>query len=175
MKAVFLDRDGTIINDPNDLRVKSESDLNLFADTIESLRLLSDNGFAIIIITNQAGISEGLITKDDYLRINDAFVQMLKPSGSTILKIYMCPHGESDNCECRKPKPKMILDAAKEFDVDLKSAFMVGDRPSDIAAGIAAGTRTVMVKTANTYVPAPNAEHTADTLLDAVKYIIANT
>jgi D-glycero-D-manno-heptose 1,7-bisphosphate phosphatase len=175
MKVVFLDRDGTVINDPEDLRVKTESDLMLFSDTIEALKMLADNGFAVVMITNQAGIAEGLLTADDFTRINNVCVEMLKPSGVQILKTYMCPHGEADVCDCRKPKPKMILDAATEFGVDLGSAFMVGDRPSDIAAGLAAGTKTIFVETANTPASAPDADFTAPTLLDAVKYVIANS
>jgi len=173
-KILFLDRDGTIIYDPEDERVDREDKIKLFPDTIEALRYLADNNFSVVLITNQAGVAEGRISLEDFERINNKVLEMLAPSGIKILKTYVCPHAPGDNCECRKPKPTMILSAAKEFTIDLTNSYMVGDRESDILAGINAGTKTVLVKTANTPVEVKEATYTALTLLDAVKYISAN-
>ncbi len=175
MNIVLLDRDGTVIVDPEDERVDREDKIALFPDTIEALTYLREHDFAIILITNQAGVSEGRINEQDFARINNKVLDMLAPSGITILKTYMCPHGPNDGCECRKPKPTMLLEAAKEFDIDLTQVYMVGDRQSDILSGINAGTKTVLVKTANVPVEVSEATYTAPYLLDAVKYIVKNS
>ena len=96
---------------------------------------------------------------------------MIAPSGINILKSYVCPHGEADNCECRKPKPKLLLDAAREYDVDLASSWMVGDRPSDVMTGVNAGTKSILVKTGVPTVECDQAIATVPSLLEAVQYI----
>ena len=171
MKAVFLDRDGTVIFDPQDERVDRVEKIELFPDTIDALRTLSALDFGIFIITNQAGISEGRIDEKEFWKINDVVLEKLAPSGIRILRTYMCPHGPNDNCDCRKPKPRMLLEAAREFSIDLGNSWMIGDRESDILAGKNAGTRTILVKTANVPVESKEATYTAGTLLDAVRYI----
>jgi histidinol-phosphate phosphatase family protein len=139
MKAVFLDRDGTVIVDPPDERVDTIEKIQLFPDTIEALTLLASLDYGVILITNQAGIAEGRINAVDFERINGKVIEVLEDSGVKILKTYMCPHIASDNCDCRKPKPTMILEAARDFDVDLSQSWMIGDHESDIKAGLNAG------------------------------------
>ncbi len=173
MKAVFLDRDGTLIFDPEDERVDTTEKIKLFPDSLEALRLLATLDFGIFIITNQAGISEGRINEEEFWKIQKTVLEQLAPSGIKILKTYMCPHGPNDGCDCRKPKPAMLLQAAKEFDIDLENSWMVGDRESDILAGKNAGTKTILVKTANVPVESKEATYTAPNLLDAVQYIAA--
>lgn len=173
MRVILLDRDGTVIKDPEDERVDSEEKIDLFPDSIEALRLLASQGFSVIFITNQAGIAEGRITVEDFNRIHEKVLTMLSPSGVHVLKTYMCPHGPKDECVCRKPKPTMILEAIKEFNLDPNDLYMVGDRESDVMAGIAAGTKTILVETANVPVTAEQATYTAPALLDAVRYAIA--
>ena len=175
MKIVLLDRDGTVIVDPPDKRVDREEKIKLFPDSIEALKYLADNNFEVIFITNQAGIAEGRLNTEDFHRIHNKVLEMLSPSGVKVLKTYMCPHGPEDNCECRKPKPTMILEAVKEFNLDPKNVYIVGDRLSDINAGINAGVKTILVKTASEAVVAEQANHTAPTLLDAVKYVVSHS
>ena len=175
MKVVLLDRDGTVIVDPPDERVDREDKIQLFPDSISALQKLADNGFSVILITNQAGISEGRINEDDFNRINNKVIEQLATSGVKILKTYMCPHGPNDGCECRKPKPTMILQAAKEFDLDLSNIFIAGDHRSDVLAGKNAGTKTILVRTANHQDEAPEADHQAQNLTEAVDQIIANS
>lgn len=174
MKVVFLDRDGTVIVDPPDLRVDSIDEIELFADTIKALKYLADQDYSVIFISNQAGIGEGRFTQAEAEVIQNKVAEMLKPSGIKILKTYVCPHIPEDNCECKKPKPKMILDAAKEFDVDLASSYMVGDRQTDIMTGVNAGTKTILVKTGNSPVISEEATFIAENLLKAAKYIVKN-
>lgn len=176
MKAVFLDRDGTVIVDPPDERVDTIEKIQLFPDTIEALTLLASLDYGVILITNQAGIAEGRIDAADFERINGKAVELLEDSGVKILKTYMCPHVASDNCECRKPKPTMILQAARDFDVDLSQSWMIGDHESDIKAGLNAGggVRTILVKTANKPEDSPDATYTAPTLSDAIRYVAAH-
>jgi histidinol-phosphate phosphatase family protein len=171
-KVVLLDRDGTVIVDPPDERVTSEDKIKLFADTLTALKKLADAGFSAVLITNQAGIGEGLITQADFERVNAEIVRQLEQSGIKILNTYFCPHGPDEGCECRKPKPKMLLDAAREFEFDLSKSFMLGDHRSDILAGKAAGAKTILVRTANNQDEAPEADFQADSLTEAVEHII---
>lgn len=173
MRAVFLDRDGTVIVDPPDERVDRLDKIQLFPDTVEALKLLASLDYGVILVTNQAGIAEGRINEAEFRVINQCVLDMLAPSGIKILKTYMCPHAPPDNCECRKPKPTMLLEAAEEFDIGLADSWMVGDRQSDILAGIAAGTKTVLVETANIPVSSAEATFTAPHLLDAIRYIVS--
>ena len=174
MNIVFLDRDGTVIIDPPDERVDKEAKIKLFPDSIEALAYLADHNFAVIFITNQAGIAEGRINLEGFQRIHNKVLEMLAPSGVKVLETYVCPHSPDERCDCHKPKPTLILRAASDFKIDLSSSYMVGDRQSDVLAGVNAGTKTILVKTANTPVTSPEADYTAPNLLEAVKYIVNN-
>ncbi len=174
MKFILLDRDGTVIRDPEDERVDKEEKIELFPDSIEALKLLADNDYQVILITNQAGIGEGRINVEEFEKINAKAIEMLSPSGVKILKTYFCPHTPNDGCECRKPKPTMLLEAIKEFNLDPNVVYMVGDRESDIMAGINAGLKTVLVKTANVPVEARQATYTAQNLLEVAEYVVSH-
>jgi len=171
MKAVFLDRDGTMIVDPPDLRVDSIGKLHIFPDTVKALKLLATLDYGVFIVSNQAGIGEGRMTMEDFERINNKFLEFIAPSGIKILKIYICPHRTDENCVCRKPKPFLLQQAAKEFDIDLAQSWMIGDRESDIMAGVNAGTKTILVQTGNEAVASEDATYTARDLLEAIQYI----
>ncbi|HEX7633522.1 MAG TPA: HAD family hydrolase [Candidatus Saccharimonadales bacterium] len=172
MKAVFLDRDGTInIGTPTYERVDSLDKVQLLPNTIEALRLLAGLDFGVFFVTNQAGLAEGLITREQFNEINNKVLELIEPSGIKILNTYTCPHSENDNCECRKPRPKLLLDAAHKYDIDLDKSWMIGDRPSDVMTGINAGTKAILVKTGVPTVEAEQATYTAPTLLEAVQYI----
>lgn len=174
MKAVFLDRDGTLIVDPPDLRVDSIAKIHLFPDVFKAMKRLAELGYSIVLITNQAGIAEGRLTEDDFHRLNNIMLELLMPTGIKVLKTYVCPHSPEDKCECRKPKPKFFFDAAREFTIDMKNSYAIGDRESDILAGKAAGLKTILVQTGNTPVTSKDATHTAVDLLEAVEYIADN-
>lgn len=178
MKVALLDRDGTVIVDPPDLRVDKVEKIELFPDSIEGLKYLADNGFAIIFVTNQAGIEEGRLTEDEFWQIHSEVLRQLEPSGIKVLKTYM--NGEMkrpDNSEWRKPGSKMLLQAAEDFDLNLSQVYMVGDAQTDIQAAINAGCKGgILVETATgEKVVSPDAIYSAPTLLDAAKYIVANS
>jgi D-glycero-D-manno-heptose 1,7-bisphosphate phosphatase len=173
-KIVLLDRDGTVIVDPPDERVDTVDKIQLFPDTIAALKELATAAYAVIFVTNQAGIAEGRLTEQDFERINNKVIELLAPSGIKVLKTYMSPHGTNDTNDWRKPGPGMLLQAAADFSFNLADTYMVGDRLSDVQAGQRAGAKTILVKTANTPIEAPEATHTATTLHDAVRYLLAH-
>lgn len=151
-RAVFLDRDGVLIQDV-DLLVKS-SQVQTLAGVPDALQRLSAAGFRLIVVTNQTVVARGLITEAEVDEINSTILRCLAEHGAPpIDKVYVCPHHPNATlpayrieCECRKPRPGMLLQAAKDFNLDLKASFLVGDRITDIIAGAKAGCRTVMVE-----------------------------
>jgi histidinol-phosphate phosphatase family protein len=177
MKVVFLDRDGTIIQDPIDERVDNINKIELFPDTITALKMLADHGYNAVIITNQAGIAEGRITEEDFWKIHNEVLNKLAPSGINILATYFNGEsGDPDASEWRKPGPKMLLKAAEDLKLDLSQIYMVGDNQSDIDAGINAGCKgSILVETArNKKVQSDNAVFSAQNLLKAFKFITQN-
>jgi histidinol-phosphate phosphatase family protein len=178
MKFVFLDRDGTIIQDPLDERVDSIDKIELFPDSIEALKYLADNDFGVILITNQAGIAEGRITEDDFWNIHSEALSRLTDSGVKFIRTYMNGEASSPSAsEWRKPGPKMLLQAAEDYKLDISKIYMVGDNQSDIDAGVNAGCKGgILVETArNKKVVSLNAVYSTPNLLDAVKYIVENS
>ena len=172
MKAIFLDRDGTI-NDgvPTYERVDSPDKVTLLPNTLEALKLLTEMDYIVFFVTNQAGLAEGLITHAQFDEINNKVLQVIAPSGIKITKTYVCPHGEDAVCDCRKPKPKMLLDAAQEFGIDLSQSWMIGDRESDVMTGVNAGTKAILVMTGKKDARAEQASFVAPSLLEAIQYI----
>lgn len=172
MKAVFLDRDGTInAGIPKYERVDSPDKVEILPKVIEALSLLAQQDYAVFFVTNQAGLAEGLITQEDFDAINNKVLDEIVPSGVKVTETYVCPHGEEESCECRKPKPKMLLDAADKYGIDLADSWMIGDRLTDINTGINAGTKTILVQS-GAIMDAPEADFVASTLLEAVEHII---
>jgi len=143
-KAIILDRDGTLIEDKN-YSYKVE-DFELLPGVIEGLKLLR-NQFLFFIVTNQSGIGRGYYTIRDFHDYNNHLLKILEEEQINILKTFFCPHLREDNCKCRKPKTKFIDEIIKEFNVDIKQSWMIGDHPSDIQFGINAGCRTVFLTT----------------------------
>ena len=177
MKVAVLDRDGTVIVDPPDLRVDKKEKIALFDDSIAALKYLADNDFSVIFATNQAGIEEGRLTEEEFWQIHEEVLKLLSESGVKVLQTYM--NGEmkrENNTEWRKPGPKMLLQAAVDFNLDLSEIYMVGDNQSDIQAAINAGCKGgILVKTANENVESPNAIYTAPNLYNSVQYIVKHS
>jgi D,D-heptose 1,7-bisphosphate phosphatase len=149
-KAVFLDRDGTLNYDPGYL--SSPKDLILFSDTGNVLASLKNEyQFKLIVISNQSGIARGLITEAEVVSVNNELNQKLLEFNVQIDAFYFCPfHPDFSSKEdslCRKPSPKMILDSARDFNIDLSKSFFIGDSVSDIQAGITVQLKTILVKT----------------------------
>ncbi|OGG44642.1 hypothetical protein A2841_00760 [Candidatus Kaiserbacteria bacterium RIFCSPHIGHO2_01_FULL_48_10] len=172
MRAIFLDRDGTVnVGVPTYERVSSFDKVQLLPNTLEAMKMLASLDYGIFFVTNQLGIAEKLITVEQFDEIDNKIRELVAPSGVKILKTYLCPHGEEENCVCRKPKPKLLLDAAREYGIDLAKSWMIGDRPSDVMTGINAGTKTILVKTGVSTVESKEATFTAPSLLEAAQYI----
>jgi D-glycero-D-manno-heptose 1,7-bisphosphate phosphatase len=154
-RAVFLDRDGTIVEDVGYLTAPSQ--LKLLPDAIDGIRLLQDQ-FLIVIVTNQSAVARGLLDEDGLFQIHQALARALQNQGAFLDAIYTCPHHPSSGippykgeCRCRKPQPGMLLQAMKDFDIKPSLSFMIGDKGSDILAGRLAGVAaTVLVQSPKT-------------------------
>ncbi len=152
-RAVFLDRDGVIIQEPPHYIYRPDQ-LKLIPGTIEAIKLLNENNFSIIVVSNQAGIAYGYYLEKDAILFNQLMKEELKLYDVYIDTIYFCPHHPEakvmkyrSDCDCRKPKSGMLKKAEKEFDIDLKKSFLIGDKNSDIEAGKNVGCKTVLVLT----------------------------
>ncbi len=143
-KAIFLDRDGTIIKDLGYL--SNPREVEFFPDTIDSLRLLQKT-FLLFIITNQSGISKGITSAKDVKQVNDYLVETLCANGIRITDVFCCPHDTTDNCICKKPKPYFINLAARLYNINLAKSYIIGDHPSDVECGINSGINPVYVLT----------------------------
>jgi D-glycero-D-manno-heptose 1,7-bisphosphate phosphatase len=176
MKAVFLDRDGTITyGTPRYERVDSLDKVELLPKTLEALSLLADMDYGVFIVTNQAGLAEGRITMEQFEAINDKVLELIEPTGIVVFETYLCPHGINSDCECQKPKPKLLFDAAEKYDIDLSQSWMIGDRPSDVMTGVNAGAKGILVRTGVPTVVSSEATVIVDSLLEAIEYIATNS
>ena len=139
VKAFFLDRDG-VINDDYITYLRTAEDVRLYPYVADAFKLIRKHGYEIFIVTNQPGIGEGKITTAEFDTVCKRIEEILIENGAEApRKWYCCPHEQKDNCSCRKPLPGLILNAAKDFDIDLSQSFIIGDRMSDMKAGFAAG------------------------------------
>lgn len=175
-RTVFLDRDGVLVDDA----------LDVMPGTAEALRVLHDAGFALVVVTNQTVVSRGLATEEDV----DEVHRHLREQLPEIDAFYVCPHHPNANvehyreeCDCRKPRPGLLLRAADELGLDLPRSWMIGDRISDVAAGAAAGCRTILLRTGahseppiespDAIDPQLKADYECDTLAEAAARIAA--
>jgi D-glycero-D-manno-heptose 1,7-bisphosphate phosphatase len=148
-RAVFLDRDGVINVEGGDYVCRSE-DLCLLPGALESIAALTQAGWTVVVFTNQSGVGRGYMSADALDAIHGYLRCAAAKSGGELTAIYACPHHPDDGCECRKPKPGMLLQAAREHNIDLAHSYAVGDSPRDIGAGKAAGCQTVLVLSGHT-------------------------
>ncbi len=143
--AIFLDRDGTLnegvgwVNHPSRFRP--------FPWTVEAIRAIRDEGFLAVMITNQSGIGRGYFSEQMMREIHADFQRLLEEAGTALDGIYYCPHRPDEGCECRKPKPGMLLRASKELGCDLSRSWMVGDNESDLETAWSVGARAALVRT----------------------------
>lgn len=140
--AVFLDRDGTLIEDRGHLSDPSQA--VFYSETLHALRRLQSH-FLLFIVTNQNGVSRGILRTEDANRVNAHVVQRLKDEGVAIREVYCCPHIREDGCACIKPKPYFLIKAAQDHSVDLSRSFVVGDHPADVELAVNAGGRGIYV------------------------------
>ena len=142
--AVFLDRDGTIISDVGHIR--DSSMVEFFPFSIQALRKLKYH-YLLFIITNQSGISKGILTEKEVERVNKDIEDKLVLSNIRISETFFCPHQNKDNCNCKKPNPFFINHAAARYNLDLSRSFIIGDHPSDIECGLNAGVTPIYLLT----------------------------
>jgi D-glycero-D-manno-heptose 1,7-bisphosphate phosphatase len=183
-KAVFLDRDGVITQDPPHYAHRTDQ-LRLIPHSADAIRLLNENGFKVFIVSNQSGIARGYYPEKDTLSFNKELKKELLKKNASIDGIYYCPHHPNAKiksyrikCDCRKPEPGMIQKASEEHNIDLSNSFMIGDRTGDIIAGKKAGCKTIHVLTGVGRNELSNedlkADFTTEDLFKAVKKVILN-
>ena len=173
-RAVFLDRDGTIIRDTGYLIKPSE--VELLPDTGKALKILHRQGFLLVLISNQSGVGRGLFTLEAMGEVHNQFLDCLRQEGVDLDDVYYCPHAPWDGCECRKPLPGMLHQAVLELDVDLAQSFVVGDKLSDVEAGQRAGCQTVLLRDLDREIKLDGSvDHVAPDLLAAAQWILRQT
>lgn len=153
-KAVFLDRDGTIIHELDNMRLSDLPRMRFTPKAAEAIKILNDLGFLVIIATNQPVVSRGLATEKEVDEIHAILVRRLARKGAKIDAVYSCPHHPEATlpkyrvrCRCRKPNIGMIVRAMKKFPINLKKSFWIGDRIADIMGAKKAGIKMILVKT----------------------------
>lgn len=170
-KTVFVDRDGTLIEEVNFL--SRLEDLRFFPFTDEAIRLLKENGFLIIVVTNQSGIGRKIFEQASMHEIHEKIQEELT---ERVDEFYFCPHLPSAGCACRKPKLGMIETACGHFPIDLENSWIIGDKAIDVETGFNAGIKTALVLTGYGRKAAQALERkpdvVAENLLEAVKLII---
>jgi len=177
--ALFLDRDGVIIENRADY-VRSWEDVYVFPQALAALVKSSASPYKIILITNQSVVGRGLITLERAWEINSRLVDGIRAAGGRVDGVYMCPHSPEQECDCRKPKPGLILQAARELEIDLGRSIMIGDALTDIMAGQAAGVGHLAIVRSGRgarQVTLPRSDHLApflefDTLADALDKLL---
>ncbi len=146
MKLVLLDRDGVLNADRADY-VKSASEFRMLPGAAEAVAKLSKNGFRVAVVSNQAGVGKGLITEEALWQISSLVELAVESAGGAIERFYYCKHTPDDNCDCRKPRPGLILQACKDMEVKPSECYFVGDAERDVLAARNAGCKSVMVLT----------------------------
>ena len=144
-RAVFLDRDGVINKERKDY-VKNLDEFEIFNGVSKAIKILKEKNFLVIIITNQSAINRNLLTTDRLDEIHNYLQEILKKDNTAFDAIYYCPHKPEENCDCRKPKPGLLLCASKDHNIDLKSSFFIGDSITDMEAANAAGCNGVLLE-----------------------------
>ncbi|HEX5483530.1 MAG TPA: HAD family hydrolase [Terriglobia bacterium] len=145
-RAVFLDRDGVINRKaPEGQYITGWRHFELLPGVAQAVRQFNEAGFLVIVVTNQQCVAKGLLTETQLKSIHRRMVADLKRQGSVIDAVYYCPHGAEAHCACRKPEPGMILEAARDYKINLAASWMVGDCFKDVQAGLAAGCKTAWI------------------------------
>jgi D-glycero-D-manno-heptose 1,7-bisphosphate phosphatase len=172
-KAIFLDRDGVInkgyVTNGKSYAPRKIEDFKLLPYVKESIEKLINNGYLIIVVTNQPDISNGLLSLDVLYLMHNKLREKL-----AVTDIYFCPHSKNENCECRKPKPGMIVAAAQKYKINFSKSFLIGDRASDIEAGKKVGCRLIFINRNYKESKPIIQEKTVNNLKSATNYILKN-
>jgi D-glycero-D-manno-heptose 1,7-bisphosphate phosphatase len=169
VRAILLDRDGVINHKaPEGEYIGTLADFRLLPGAAEAMAALARSGFEIFVVTNQRGVARGRVSWAELGRMHAELLRAVECAGGRIHHIYVCPHDYSDDCECRKPKPGMLLKAIEDYGIDAADSWMIGDSRSDMLAGKAAGCRTMFVGPKESNV---HADAYSDSLKNAVSAI----
>ena len=144
-KAIFLDRDGVINQERKDY-VKKLDEFRILDKTSDAINIIKNRGFLVIIITNQSAISRKLLSVETLNKIHEKLQSYLEKYGTSFDGVYFCPHMPSENCECRKPKPGLIVQAVTDFQIDLSQSYMIGNSETDVQAATNAGCKGILLK-----------------------------
>jgi D-glycero-D-manno-heptose 1,7-bisphosphate phosphatase len=188
--AIFLDRDGTINEEVG--YIESLDKLTIIPAAFEAIRLINLSGLKAVVVTNQAGIAKGLFNEAFVRQAHEHLQAALKQKGAAIDAFYYCPHHPNEGspiyrqlCNCRKPAPGLLLQAARDMAIDLAGSYMIGDRYRDVEAAHRAGVKGVLVKTGygadvlenvgpDQETPEGKPEFITDDILQAVRWILRN-
>ncbi len=146
MNTIILDRDG-VINQDSDAFIKGPDEWIAIPESLEAITRLNRAGYRVVVATNQSGLARGLLQQADLDAIHHKMESALQQLGGRLDGIYYCPHGPNDNCNCRKPKPGLLLQLAREMELDLGQAVLVGDSLRDLQAAMTVGVKPVLVLT----------------------------
>jgi len=176
-KALFLDRDGTINVDVGYLG--EPEGLIFILGAKEAVRIAKAKGFLVFIVSNQSGVGRGYFSMQQLENVNEKFLHEFRNAGVYIDGVRYCPHHPNAKCACRKPKPKMVTDLAREFNVALEDSYFIGDKLIDIQTGKNAGCRTILINADNLSIENENEwsspDYIADDLREAVDWIVKKT
>jgi len=176
-KAVFIDRDGTI--NTNVPYCRRPEDFELLPGAAEGIKLLNEHGFKVVMVTNQSGLGRNYFTGEMLAMIHEKMRRELAENGAYIDAIYYCPHHPDDGCECRKPSPKMVFQAAQDLNIELPQSWFIGDSHTDIMTGDNAGCKTVLITTDDkdnvSSRDTRRPDYTSSSIIAAARYIIADT
>lgn len=170
-KTLILDRDGTIVFDRDYLA--DPAGLEWLPGAADALRSLHQRGYRLIVITNQSGVGRGMFSLSQLQQMNLRLQEMASACGAHLERIYYCPHRPEDHCECRKPAPALLHQAAREFGFDPADAVVIGDKSSDIELGRRVGALTIRIAPAQHALPTParEADYVVASLLEAVSIL----
>jgi D-glycero-D-manno-heptose 1,7-bisphosphate phosphatase len=144
--CVFLDRDGVIVENRSDY-IRTWDDVQFYPGVLQALQRLSSTKYKIVIVSNQSAVGRGIISLEDALKINDRIVETIKHAGGRVDDSYICPHTPLDDCDCRKPQPGLLHQAARTLAINVPKSVLIGDALSDLQAGKQAGVGEVMLVT----------------------------
>ena len=176
LKYIILDRDGVINKDSSEY-IKNANEFDPLPRSLEAIKILSDNSFNIIIISNQSGIDRGFIKAYDFIQINNKMIDLIEKVGGSIMAVLYCPSLPTSTNLNRKPNPGMFLNIAQRMNIDLSKCYSIGDSPRDIEASTLVNCRAIGVRTGNGKKIEANNIHNVpifDDLYDAVNFVISH-
>jgi histidinol-phosphate phosphatase family protein len=176
-KVIFIDRDGVINHDPIGDYVKSWEEFEFIPGALEALKILTKKGFSVLIVSNQAGIGDGVYSQTSLDEITEKMLSSFRRAGARIHSVHYCVHGKEAGCECRKPKTGLFQRASRGLTLNRKETFFIGDKATDIQAGKDFGLRTVLVRTGHgerdlEKNPSLRPDYIAADLREAVRWLV---